>query len=104
MSGDLKEECRPTMLHKNMNISPLIVHAQQVKEEMVKRKSGDSSREKSFNDGSSQGRLYIQGKPRLQKSSSNQVPSMFPNAREDMMSNPNPKKGRGTSTTSTRKN
>ena len=59
VSHDLKEECRSAMIHDNMNLSHLDVHSQQVEETRVKRKSRNSQRERSFDSGSSKGRLDI---------------------------------------------
>ena len=42
VSDELKEECHSAMLHDNMNISRLIVQAQQVEETRFKRKSRDA--------------------------------------------------------------
>ena len=41
LSDDLKEECHLAMLHDNMNIYCLMVHAQQMEETRAKRKSRD---------------------------------------------------------------
>ena len=59
VSDDLREECHLSMLQDNMNISLLIVHAQQVEETRAKRKSRDAKRARSFDDGSSKGSLEI---------------------------------------------
>ena len=59
VSDGLKEKCHSAMIHYNMNISCFVVHAQQVEESRVKRKRRDAKRTRSFNDGSSKGRLYI---------------------------------------------
>ncbi|XP_069147184.1 uncharacterized protein [Solanum lycopersicum] len=80
VSDDLKEECHSAMLHENMKISHLMVHAQQVEETRAKRKSRNAKK-----------------KPRFKKRSSNQVPTKFPKARDDMVSIPKSQKGRGTS-------
>ena len=48
-----------------MNISCLMVHAQQVEETRVKRKSKATNRAMLFDGGSSKGRLDIQDKPRF---------------------------------------
>ena len=87
---DLKEECRFAMLHDNISISHLMVHAQQVDETRVKRKSTEANRAKSFDGGSSNGRIDIRHKPSFKKGFSNQVPSKFPKALDDRVSNPKP--------------
>ena len=46
VSNDLQEECYSVMLHDNMNISRLMVHAQQVEEIREKRKSRDVKRQR----------------------------------------------------------
>ena len=53
--------------------------------------------EKSFESGSSKGRLEIQDKPRFKKRFSNQVLSKFAKACDPSVSNPKSQKGRGTS-------
>ena len=74
-----------------MNISCLMVHAQQVEETRVKRKSKATNRAMLFDGGSSKGRLDIQDKPKFKKRFSNQVPSKVPKARDDRVSIPKPK-------------
>ena len=49
----------------------------------------------SYEGGSSKGRLDIQKKPRIKKRLSNQVPTKFPKAHDDRVSNPIYQKGRG---------
>ena len=78
MSNDLVEEYRAAMLHNDMEISHLMVHAQQVEETRLKRKNRESKRAKSYEGGTSKGRLEIQEKYWLKKRVSNQVPSNFP--------------------------
>ena len=85
------------MLHNNMKISRLMVHAHQVEETGAKRKNRDTNRARSFDGGSSKGRLDIQDKPRFKKRSSNQVPSKFFKAHDDRVSNLKSQKRRGTS-------
>ena len=80
-----------------LNISRLMVHAKHVKEPRDKRRSRGAKRARSFDGGSSKGRLEIQDKPRFKKRVSNQVPFKFPKARDGRVTNPNPKKGNGTS-------
>ena len=52
LSDDLKEKCLSDMLHDNMIISHIMVHAQQVEEPMVKRKNRDSNKARSYDGGS----------------------------------------------------
>ena len=68
---ELQEKFHSAMLHDNMNISRLIFHAQQVEETRAKKRSKDTKRERSFDGGSSKGRLDIQYKRRLKKRFSN---------------------------------
>ena len=84
------------MLNDSMNISHLMVHAQQVEEARSNRKSGDAKRARSLEGGSSKGRLYIQDNPRFKKIFSNKFPSKFHKARDDRVYYLKPKKGRGT--------
>ena len=51
VSDDLQEECHSAMLHDNMNISRLMVHALQVEESRAKGKSKDTKKERSFDGG-----------------------------------------------------
>ncbi|XP_069154568.1 uncharacterized protein [Solanum lycopersicum] len=97
VSDELQEECHSIMLHENMNIYRLMVYAQQVQESRAKRKSRDAKREKSFDRGSSKGRLDIPDKPRFKKRFSNQVPSKLTKAHDYRVSNLKPEKGRDTS-------
>ena len=60
VSDDLQKEFNWTMLHDNMNISHLIVHAKHVEEERDKRKSRDAKRTRSLDGGSSMNRLEMQ--------------------------------------------
>ena len=60
---DLVEEYYSDILHDNMDISCLMVHAQQVEESRLRRKNREAKRAKSFESGSSKGRLEIQDNP-----------------------------------------
>ena len=55
------------MLHDNMNISHLMVHAKHVEEARSRRKSRDTKRSRSFDGGSSNNRFEIQDKSRFKK-------------------------------------
>ena len=54
----------------------------------------------SYEGGTSKGRLEIQDKSKFKKRFSNQVPSKFPKAHNDRVSNPRSQKGRGGDTQS----
>ena len=91
MSDDLQEECHSAMLHDNMNISRDMVHGKHVEEENSRRKSNDAKRARSLDGVSSKNRLEIQDKPIFKKWFSYKVPSVFPKASSDRVSNPKPK-------------
>ena len=91
----LQEECHSAMLHDNMNISHIMVHAKHVEESRAKRKSRYTKRARSFNGGSSKNRLEIQDKPRFKKRVSSLVSSKFLKASGDRVSNPMFKKVKG---------
>ena len=86
VSYDLVEEFHYAMLHDNMNMSCLLVHVQQVEESRLRRKNIKATRAKSFESGSSKGRLKIQDNPRFKKRFSNQVSSKFPKDHDDRVS------------------
>ena len=65
-----------------------MVHAQQVEEARVKKKSRDANRARSYDGGSSKGNLDIQDKPRFKMRFYSQVPSKFPKVRDDRVRNP----------------
>ncbi|XP_015054926.1 uncharacterized protein LOC107001365 [Solanum pennellii] len=94
---DLQEECHSSMLHDNVNISRLIVHAKHLEEAISKRKSRDAKRAKSFDRGSSKNRIEIQDKARFRKRVYNQVSSKFPKASGDRVDNLKLKKEKCTS-------
>ena len=57
VSEDLQEEFQSAMLHDNMNISHLMVHARRVEEERAKQKIRDAKRARSFDGGISKNRF-----------------------------------------------
>ena len=67
VSDELQKECHSVMLHDNMNISRLMVNAQQVEEGRDKRKILDAKRERYFDGGCSKGRLEIEEKPTFKR-------------------------------------
>ena len=62
---DSEEECHSAMLHENMNISILMVHAKHVKHARARSKTSDTKRARSFDRCSSKNRLEIHHKPRF---------------------------------------
>ena len=78
------------MIHDNMSISRLMVHAQQVEEARDNRKSRQSKKALSFHGGSLKERLKIKDKPRFKKRFSNQVSSKLPKVRDYRVPNPKP--------------
>ena len=77
-----------------MNISRLMVHAQQVEETRAERNSREAQRARSFDGCSSKGRPDIKDKQTFKKSFSNQVPSKFSNCRDDKVTKPRSQKGK----------
>ena len=59
VSDNLQEEFHLAMLHDDMKILHLMVHSQQMEEARAKRRSRDAKRERSFDCGSSKGRIEI---------------------------------------------
>ena len=65
VSEDLQEEFQSSILHDNMIIFCLMVHATRVDEARDKRKSRYAKRARSYDGSSSRNRLEIQDKPRF---------------------------------------
>ena len=63
VSDDFQNEYDSAMLHDNMNISRLMVHAQQIEETRAKRKRRDVKRPNSFHGGSLKGKIDIKRQP-----------------------------------------
>ena len=59
MLDDLVEECYSDIIHDNINISLLMVHAQQVQETRLRRTNRDAKKARSYEGGCSKGRLDI---------------------------------------------
>ena len=67
-----------------------------MEETRLRRKNRETKRGKYYDGSASKGRLEIQDKTRFKKRFSSQVPSKFPKARDDRVSNSKPQKGKGT--------
>ena len=94
MSEDLEKECHAAMLHDNIVISMLMVHAQQVEEIHLRKRNREPKMAKSFDRDSSKSSLDVQVKPKFNKRLSNQVTSNFSKNNNDRGSNPKPEKWR----------
>ena len=66
-----------------------------LKRQGLSEKIRDAKRARSYDEGSSKNRLEMHDKTRFKKLFSNQVPSKFPRASGDRVSNPKFKKGKG---------
>ena len=60
MSEDLEEVCHAAMLHGNMDLSRLMIHAQKVEESLIRKRNRKDKKARSFESGSSKSRLDIQ--------------------------------------------
>ena len=82
------------MLHADMNIGHLMVHAKRIEEARAKRRDRESKKTWFFEGGATKDWLGIQDKPRLRRGSQNKVPSKFPKAREENDPRPRVQKGK----------
>ena len=82
------------MLHDNMDLSRLIIHAQQFENSCLRKKNREAKEGKVFESGSSKNRIDVQDKPKLKKRFSNTAPSNVSKTRNDRVSKTKPQKGR----------
>ncbi|KAK4712764.1 hypothetical protein R3W88_018671 [Solanum pinnatisectum] len=82
-----------TMLIPSMNISRLMVHAEQIEEQKLNQVGRELKRSRTDDGSSSKNRFEIQGKPRFKKKFSNQGSSSTPRANKDRVSNLKPQGG-----------
>ncbi|XP_069148139.1 uncharacterized protein [Solanum lycopersicum] len=80
-----------------------LAQQRRVEEARAKINSRDAKRERSFDGVSSNNRFEIQDKPRFKKRILNQVPSKFPKASGDRVSNPKFRRGKGTNSPTEKK-
>ena len=76
-----------SMLYNNMDLSMLMIHAQQVEEIRLRKRNWESKKSKSFESCSSKSRLDVQDKTNFKKRFSNQVLSNFSKNHNDRGSN-----------------
>ncbi|KAH0743176.1 hypothetical protein KY290_031169 [Solanum tuberosum] len=93
VSDAIEEECRAAILHDNMDISRLMVHAQQIEESRLRKKSREVKRPRPDDGNSTKGKIEGQSGPRFKKRFSNQSPSNAPKTNKDRVSNPKPQGG-----------
>ena len=76
-----------------MDLSRLMVHAEQIEESRLRKRNKEAKKETSFESGYSKSRLDIKYKSKLKKILSNKVPSNVSTTRNDTVSNLKPQKG-----------
>ncbi|KAH0765218.1 hypothetical protein KY285_001089 [Solanum tuberosum] len=88
------KECRTTMLIHDMDISHLMVNAQQIEEDKLKEKSREAKRAKTGDGKFSHARSDGQGRPRFRQRFSGQgFSNAPPKFNKDRVSNPKPQGG-----------
>ncbi|KAH0748282.1 hypothetical protein KY290_027514 [Solanum tuberosum] len=88
-------EYRSDMLIPSMDISRLIVHAEQIEEQKLKRVGRELKRSRADDGNSSKVRFEIQDKPKFKKRFSNQGPPNTPRVNKGKVSAPKPQEARG---------
>ena len=68
VSDAIEEECRAAMLHDNMDISRLMVHALQVEYSRLRKSNREVKRPRADEGNASKGKFEGQGEPRFKKS------------------------------------
>ena len=94
MYEEIENECRAAVLHDNMDLARLMVHAQQFEESRLTKRNMEAKEAKSFEGSSSKSRLDVQDKPLFKKRFSNQVSSNLSKNHNDRGSSTNPQEGR----------
>ena len=64
---ELEEECRASMIYDNMDLSRLMVHAQQIEKSCLRKRNRKAKRAKSFKSGFCESRLDVQDKIKFKK-------------------------------------
>ena len=81
------------MLHDIMDLSRLMVHAQQDEDSRLRKNNRKSKNARSFESSFTNNGLDVQDNPKSKKTFSNQVPSNFSKNCNDRGSNPNLNRG-----------
>ena len=93
VSDLVKEECHMEILHHEMDISRLIIYAQQIEESKLKNRNREVKRGRTDDGNFSNARSDGQGRPRFKQRFSNQDSSSAPRVNKDKVSNPKPQGG-----------
>ncbi|KAK4726744.1 hypothetical protein R3W88_031661 [Solanum pinnatisectum] len=93
VSDSIEEECRTTMHHDNMDISRLMVYAQQVEETRLRKKNIEVKRARTDDGNSSKGKFEGQSGPRFKKRFSNERSSNAPKTNKYRVFSPKPQGG-----------
>lgn len=91
-SDYLVEEYCSAILHDNMDISRMMVHAQKVEATRIKRENSEFKRSKSYKEGISNSRPYIHEKSRFDNMVSDKISYNLPKAKRDRICNPKSQK------------
>ena len=67
VSKKLEEECRAAMLHKNMDLSRLMVHAQQIEDSRVRKTSKEAMKIRYLESSSSKSRLDVKANTKFKR-------------------------------------
>ena len=67
MSEELEQECHAAILHDNMDLSRLMVHAHHVEDSRLRKRNREAKRAKSFESSSSKSRIDVQDNPKYRK-------------------------------------
>ncbi|XP_015078348.1 uncharacterized protein LOC107022176 [Solanum pennellii] len=94
VSEEHEQECHATMLHDNMDLSRLKVHAQQVEDSHLRKKNTETKKATSFKSSYLKSRLDVKDKPKIKKKFLNQVSWIFYKNCNDRGSNPKTQRGR----------
>lgn len=88
MSNMVEKDCSTTMFLHYMDISHLMVFAQQVEEEKIKEESSDKKRSRKEDDDRSHARSDGHGRLRLREKFSRKSSSIIPKFNQERVSNP----------------
>ncbi|KAH0716653.1 hypothetical protein KY290_012914 [Solanum tuberosum] len=88
-------DCRSAMLIPSMDISRLMVHAEQIEEQKLKQVGGELKKSRTDDGNSSKVRFEIQDKPKFKERFSNQDPPNTPRVNKGKVSNPKTQEARG---------